>query len=135
LDILKQIRKARRVYIIGNGGSYATAEHVTGDLLSVGIRAFSPNVAFVTATGNDQDYSKVFSRWIKTVGEKGDLLIALSGSGTSENIVRAIKTAKRKGMDTALVSWFLKDGIDMEMSEEAHLNLGHYWKKELSGRR
>lgn len=135
MSLVKRIKRAGKVLIIGNGGSYANAEHIANDLLSVGIRAFSPNMAFLTATANDKEYAVVFSRWLQVVAEKGDLLLALSGSGTSKNIVDAMQTAKRIGMDAELITWHLKDGMDMEMSEEAMLTLGHAWKKELRGRR
>lgn len=128
MDILKRIRAARRVYLIGNGGSHANAEHIANDLLSVGIKAFTPNTAFLTATANDKDYDSVFSRWLKVVAEKGDLLIALSGSGTSPNIVRAVRLAKRMGMDVELITDYLRT-LDMQQSEEVQLTIGHEWMR------
>lgn len=133
MQIVERIRRSKRVYLIGNGGSAANAQHICNDLLSVGIRAFTLDPATLTATANDYSYSEVFSRWIKTVGEKGDLLIALSGSGRSENIVKAIKAAKKKKMDTYLLTWYLKPPMDMQMSEEAQLVIGHNWMRSLRG--
>ncbi len=78
--------------------------------------------------GNDFGYETIFSLWIKTVGEKGDLLIALSGSGRSKNILLALKTAKKIGMDTELITDYLKT-LDMQQSEEAQLTLGHAWMR------
>ena len=134
-EILRQIRRAKRVFIIGNGGSYANAIHICNDLLACGIRAFTLDPATLTATANDYSFEQVFARWVRTVGERGDLLIALSGSGSSPNIIAALSAAKRKGLDTALVTWKLKGGMDMQLSEEAQITLGHYWMKKLRGRR
>ena len=134
-DVLKQIRRAKRIYIIGNGGSYANAQHICNDLLACGKRAFTLDPATLTASANDHGYQTVFARWIRTVGERGDLLLALSGSGTSANIVSALRAARAKGIDTALITWRLKGGMDMQLSEEAQITLGHYWMKKLRGRK
>jgi D-sedoheptulose 7-phosphate isomerase len=124
MKLAEQIRAAKRVYIIGNGGSYANAAHICNDLLAVGIKAFTLDAATLTASANDFGYETVFARWLETVGEKGDLLIALSGSGRSKNILAAFDTARLKGMETILISDFLM-GIDMQASEEKQLRLGH----------
>ena len=88
MSLADRIKRANAVYIIGNGGSYANAVHICNDLISVGIRAFTLDPATLTASANDFGYETVFSRWIAAVGERGDLLIALSGSGNSKNIIR-----------------------------------------------
>jgi D-sedoheptulose 7-phosphate isomerase len=124
LELLEKIRKARHVFIIGNGGSYANAQHVQNDLLSVGIQAFTLDPATLTAFANDFGYENVFSRWLETVGTEGDLLIALSGSGRSKNILNAIDTADRKGMDIWREFGSAK-GLDMQASEEDQIRLGH----------
>lgn len=119
--------------MIGNGGSYANAVHIANDLLGCGIRAYTLDPAFLTASANDHGYETVFSRWIEVVGEPGDLLIALSGSGRSPNILRAISTAHAKGMETRLVTNYLKE-LDMQQSEEEQLVMGHGVMRELSAR-
>ena len=126
----ERIRKARRVYLIGNGGSFANAMHIANDLIGCGIKAYTIDPATLTAMANDFGYEITFSRWISTVGEEGDLLIALSGSGTSSNITKAIEIAKIKGMDWVLVTRFLK-GMDMQESEEEQIKLGHDLMREL----
>ncbi len=123
-SLLEKIQKAKRVYIVGNGGSMANAEHIANDLLSVGVKAYVIPHAFFSASANDYGYEYSYSRWVRIVGEPGDLLIALSGSGTSANVVKAIDVARDCGLDTFLVSNFLKD-MDMQASEEAQLVLGH----------
>lgn len=132
MKLSEKVKKAKRVYIIGNGGSFANASHIANDLLSVGIKAYTLDSASLTASANDYGYNTVFSRWLSVVGESGDLLIALSGSGRSPNILEAMETAHRKDMDTHLVSWYL-DGINMQESEEEQLVIGHQLMKELSG--
>ena len=122
--LLEKIKRANRVFLIGNGGSYANASHIANDLLACGIRAFTLDPAALTASANDYGYESVFSLWIKRVGEKGDLLIALSGSGTSRNIRLAIREAKKRGIDTFLVTDYLRTR-DMQQSEEDQLVLGH----------
>ena len=131
MSLVERIRKAKRVYIVGNGGSYANAVHICNDLLSVGIRAFTLDPATLTASANDYGYETVFSRWISVVGERGDLLIALSGSGRSANITRAIRVGKKLGLDTYLLTWYLKGGMDMQLSEEAQITMGHEWMRSL----
>jgi D-sedoheptulose 7-phosphate isomerase len=124
------VRNARRVYLIGNGGSYANAVHIANDLLSVGVRAYTLDPASLTASANDFGYDTVFSRWLTVVGEKGDLLIALSGSGNSDNILKGIETAQKLGMKTMLITRHLQ-GVDMQESEEEQLQVGHAVMKEL----
>ena len=89
-----------KILIIGNGGSYANAIHVANDFLLCGLPAFTLDPASLTASANDFGYETVFARWVKTVGAKGDLLVALSGSGKSPNIINALWEAKAKGMTT-----------------------------------
>ena len=130
MKLVEAVSNARRVYLIGNGGSYANAVHIANDLISVGVKAYTLDPATLTAFANDHGYENVFSRWLLIVGERGDLLIALSGSGTSENIIQAIQAAQRIGMKTWLVSRHLQ-GIDMQQSEEEQLKVGHAVMKEL----
>ena len=134
MSLIERIRRAKSVFIIGNGGSHANAIHICNDLLSVGIRAFTLDAATLTATANDYSYEDVFSRWLSVVGERGDLLIALSGSGTSPNILKAIKRGRALRMDVYLLTWYLKDGMDMQLSEEAQLTMGHQWMRGLKKR-
>src|SRR3972149_7623143 len=94
IGIVKAIKKAKYVYIIGNGGSAATANHFANDLVKMcGIRAFSlcANEAVVMAYANDNGYENVFADQLKVFLTNHDLLISISGSGTSRNIVKAVK--------------------------------------------
>jgi D-sedoheptulose 7-phosphate isomerase len=145
--LAEQIKRSPRVFIIGNGGSYANAGHMANDLQSCGVDASTLNCATLTAWANDHGYETVFSRWIETAGRPGDLLIALSGSGKSPNILRALEAAKRKGMGTyavigawqseeppacALADTVLRLGTDMQDAEEWQLRIGHEAMKALA---
>ena len=130
MELADKIRRAKRVYLIGNGGSYANAAHICNDLVAANIRAAVLDAATLTAIANDHGYEAVFSCWLQTVAEKGDLLIALSGSGRSANIRAALKAAEEIGMDYELVTDYLRTR-DMQQSEEDQLVLGHQVMNQL----
>ena len=134
MTLIELIRRAKRVYIIGNGGSYANAAHIATDLLACGIKAYTLDAATLTAFGNDHGYETVFARWLETVGEEGDLLIALSGSGTSPNILKACAAADRIGMKVWR-EFGAAQGLNMQQAEEAQLVLGHKLREALCTKR
>jgi D-sedoheptulose 7-phosphate isomerase len=129
------IRKANRVYLVGNGGSAANAIHIANDLISCGVKAQALlDISTITAIANDYGYEHVFSRQLDVFGSKGDLLICLTGSGNSKNILEAIDTAKRRGMDVLVITGGGKAATmanhiltddNMQLSEERQLVLGH----------
>ena len=132
MELRDRISHARRVYLIGNGGSYANAAHIAGDLLACGIRAFVIDAANLTRLANDHGWNNVFADWIRVVGEPGDLLIALSGSGTSPNILRALAVAERIGMEVWR-EFGAAQGLDMQAAEERQVWLGHRVRALLGG--
>ena len=108
--LLEARSSKKRIFFAGNGGSAATASHFTNDLvkgLSPGnvnrFKAFSlvDQVSVITALANDYDYSVIFSEQLKNYAEKGDLLVVISGSGNSPNVVKACEYAAEIGMKTA----------------------------------
>jgi len=124
MKLAEAIHKAKRIYIIGNGGSFANAQHICNDLLLCGVRAHTLDPATLTAIANDFGYEWVFARWLNVMAEKGDLLIALSGSGKSPNILKALGVAHQKGMEV----WPLfgaAQGQDMQTAEEFQIKTGH----------
>ena len=150
MKLAESVRKAKRTYLCGNGGSAANAIHIANDLVSVGIRAQAlTDIATLTAIANDYSYGAVFSRQLKVFAEPGDLLIALSGSGNSPNIVEALEAAKEKGMETwAIVGAYqktraegladntIKSGEDMQSAERHQITIGHRlmkWLRDLKG--
>ena len=122
--LLQKVRSANRVFIIGNGGSYANAAHIANDLQACGIAAFTLDAATLTATANDFGYEQIFERWLKVVAQKDDLLIALSGSGKSPNILAALAWADHIGMATARI-FGAELGQDMQTAEQHQLIVGH----------
>jgi len=101
---LDRIEKNKnRVFVIGNGGSSATASHMVNDLgvglkrrgiLNLDINSLSDNIPTITAISNDIGYSDIYSQQLNEIAMKGDLLIAISCSGDSENIIKAVEYAK-----------------------------------------
>jgi len=131
-DLIKKIKKARFVFVCGNGGSASTAEHLTNDLFSRGIKAIclNSNTSIMTMIANDFGYEYVFSKQLQVLANEEDLLITISCSGTSKNVVNALFKAKQKGMETYSFKKFGKDR-DYETSEDEHLQLVHKIKKAL----
>lgn len=123
-SLLELVKSAPRVYIIGNGGSFANAIHIANDLLGRGIRAFTMDIATFSAFANDHGYYQSFKRWIEVVGEPEDLLIALSGSGKSPNILLAIEAAERRGMKVWREFGAAKN-LGMQDAEEEQIHMGH----------
>ena len=136
--LLEALRLARltkrRVFICGNGGSASTAEHFSNDLFSKGVRAFclNSNVSIITMIANDFGYPFIYSQQLALYADKGDILITLSCSGTSGNIINAIEVAKELGMQVyEFESSKDKFNIDYERLEDRHLILAHQIKKAL----
>ena len=117
LDVLEQVMElmvkcrenGRFVWVIGNGGSALTASHLAVDLgkgASYGKRerfrvvALTDNIGTVTAYGNDTNFSDIFVEQLKNVVQPGDLLISISGSGNSENVIQAVQYCRSIGVTT-----------------------------------
>ena len=96
-NVLRSLKKTNKVIIIGNGGSSAIASHVAIDLNKIAdISSLTFNdLSNITALSNDLNYENAFSENIKFLGKKGDVLISISSSGDSKNIINAIQTAKK----------------------------------------
>ena len=109
VDLIKTVSKAgNKLMIAGNGGSAAMASHVSVDFTKVaGIRAINFNEAdLITCFSNDYGYEKVFEKAIEFYGDKGDLLILISSSGSSENVVNAAQLANELGISTITFTGF-----------------------------
>ncbi len=98
-------RQGGRVYTLGNGGSAADAQHIAGELLGrfrrerapLPVQALSADVATLTALGNDYGYEQVFARQLEALVRPGDVVWALSTSGTSPNVLAAVQVARARG--------------------------------------
>lgn len=108
-------RKGRQVFVIGNGGSAATASHIATDWSKTAERkgkrllrclSLADNVPFMTAIANDLGYEEVFVRQLENYLRRGDIVVMISGSGNSPNVVKAAKFAKKKGALTVGMTGF-----------------------------
>ncbi len=117
---IEQLRKRNgSLYFVGNGGSAAIAVHMTGDFLSNGgVRTHSMHdPATMTCLANDFGYAQVFSRQVEAVAAAGDLLVAISSSGLSENILQAVKAARKKKCSVGTFSGFREDNSLRQMGD------------------
>ena len=133
------LKNDRQIFVFGNGGSAANASHFATDLgkgssdkvgKSFRILSLNDNVSWMTALGNDYSYDDVFVRQLRNYGKAGDLVITMSVSGNSPNLVKAFEWAKQNGLHTvALVG--AKRGRLAEISEQVIVvNDTHYGRVE-----
>jgi D-sedoheptulose 7-phosphate isomerase len=157
-DLLDCWQTGRQVFLAGNGGSGGNANHLSNDFLyalsktpgsGLRVHSLSANPSVITCLANDEGYDQVFSLQLAVLARKGDVLIALSGSGNSLNIVRALQEARTIGMTSYAVLGFsggkakaLADVPihfhidDMQISEDAQMIVGHMmmqWLHEQRG--
>lgn len=144
--IVAAFQKGNSVYFCGNGGSAADAQHLAAefsgrfykDRRALPAEALHCNTSYLTAVANDYSFDVIYSRIIDGIGKPGDVLIGLSTSGNSQNIVRAFEQAKAKGMTTIgftgasggilkTTSDFLINipSTDTPRIQECHMLLGH----------
>ncbi len=126
-NIIKQIKKANMVFVCGNGGSAATAEHLSNDLFSKGIVTIclSSNTSIITMIANDYGYKYIFKRQLDLLASEDDLLIVFSVSGTSPNILEALEAK------CPAITFFGNKGESYEDAEDRHLQIVHQIKKLL----
>jgi len=143
---LEVVNSGGKIMICGNGGSAADAQHIAAELVGRFQRERSPipaialttDSSILTAISNDYDYTSVFARQVDALGLSGDLLLVISTSGNSENIVKAIQVAKNKsiyvsallGGTGGLVGDIADNRVIVPSSntpriQEAHILLGH----------
>jgi D-sedoheptulose 7-phosphate isomerase len=146
-DLLDCWRTGRQVFLAGNGGSGGNANHLANDFLyplsktqgsGIRVHSLSANPAALTCLANDEGYDRIFSMQLAVLAREGDVLIVLSGSGNSANIVRALEEARTIGMTSyALLGYsggkarsladvpihFRVD--DMQIAEDAQMIVGH----------
>ncbi|MBK9350969.1 MAG: SIS domain-containing protein [Sulfuritalea sp.] len=139
--------RGHQMFICGNGGSAGNAIHLANDFIygagrtrgkGLKVEALSANPAVLTCLANDIGYDHVYSEQLKVKAEEGDLLLVLSGSGNSPNIVRALETGNQLGMTTFAVLAYSGglckqlalhpiyfDIDDMQVAEDLQLIVGH----------
>lgn len=108
-----------KLLFAGNGGSAAISIHMTADFLkNAGFRTVNLfDGAVLTCLGNDYDFSEIFSRQIASLTCKGDLLVCVSSSGNSENVVQAVCAARKKGCGVVTLSGFQKENRIRSMGD------------------
>lgn len=155
LDLLSKAREAdSTVFVAGNGGSASTAEHIALDwMLGTGLSnpplrviSLAQSSASVTATGNDLSFEDIFSRQIKSLANQGDLLVVISASGDSPNLLNLVSDARKLGVQVVAMTGFdggqlaqiadlsvhVPTGIgDYGVAEDLHLMIGHIVKEAL----
>jgi len=144
---LISVRKTYPFFVIGNGGSASNASHFAQDLLNtVKINAISlcNDISTITAIANDISYEDIFSEQLERMGKKWGVLVAISGSGNSKNIIKAVNTANKIGMTILGFTGFdggelaklidysiIVPSNDMRMIESTHSFVLHYIVNEL----
>lgn len=144
--IVTAFRNGQHVYFCGNGGSAADAQHLAAefsgrfykDRIALPAEALHCNTSYLTAVANDYGFDVIYSRMIDGIGKKGDVLVGLSTSGNSTNIVRAFEAAKKKEMltigFTGASGGKMKEisdhlinipSIDTPRIQECHIMVGH----------
>ena len=109
---IEKLKKNKKIIFCGNGGSASDSNHLAAELVGrfmknrVAINAISlaTNISSITAIANDLDYNKIFSRQIEAYGQDGDILVCITTSGKSKNILNAINAAKKKKIKILLLS-------------------------------
>ena len=155
--LIEALKKGNKLLIFGNGGSAADAQHIACEFVSKfrlerkGLPAISltTNTSILSAISNDYEYARVFERQIEALGRKGDVVIGISTSGKSPNVLAALKLARKMGMVTIGMEGEkgrMKDVVDIDICvpssdtpriQEAHITIGHILcdvvEKELFG--
>jgi D-sedoheptulose 7-phosphate isomerase len=144
--IVKSFKAGNRVYFAGNGGSAADAQHLAAefsgrfytDRLALPAEALHCNTSYLTAVANDYSYDEIYARLIRGIAHPGDVLVGLSTSGNSGNIVRAFEAARQKNVITVGFTGesggkmkplsdylFNVPSSDTPRIQESHILLGH----------
>ncbi|ADU96412.1 D-sedoheptulose 7-phosphate isomerase [Thermovibrio ammonificans] len=146
LEVARRLKAGGKLLICGNGGSAADAQHIAAELVGrfelerppVAAVALTTDTSVLTAVANDYSFASVFERQVEALGREGDVLLAISTSGNSENVVRAVEKAKEIGLLT--VGFLGKDGgklaslchhpfivksFSTPRIQEVHITLGH----------
>lgn len=144
--IIDSLKNANRVYLMGNGGSAADAQHIAGEMVGrykrdrapLPVMSFTTDTSVITAIGNDFGYDECFVRQTEAFVKPGDVLIGISTSGNSENIIKAMNLAGKIGAATIALTGAsggaLKTCVDICLAvpstdtpriQEAHITVAH----------
>ncbi|MBC8153905.1 MAG: D-sedoheptulose 7-phosphate isomerase [Bacteroidetes bacterium] len=126
------LRADHKIIACGNGGSHCDAMHFAEELSgryrehrrSLAAIAISDS-SHISCVGNDYGYESIFSRFVEGLGNAGDVLLAISTSGNSANVIRAVEAARQKGMNVVLLSG--KDGGKLAGQADVEIRVPHVW--------
>jgi len=143
---LKALKRGNQILLCGNGGSAADAQHLAAEFVNrflfdrpaLAAIALTTDTSILTAIGNDSDFSQVFARQLEALGRAGDVLYAISTSGNSANVIKAVEAAHKRGIETVAFTGGDGGGLapicDLALIipsrstpriQEAHMTLGH----------
>lgn len=144
--LISAVHRQQRILLCGNGGSAADAQHIAAELVArlrkerraIPALALSTNTSTLTALANDYDFSKVFVRQVEAFGSLGDVLIGISTSGNSENVLKAMVFAKQRGLKTVALTGgsggkmaavadlsIIVPSTSVQRIQEVHITVGH----------
>jgi D-sedoheptulose 7-phosphate isomerase len=144
--IAQAFREGRKVILFGNGGSAMDASHIAAEFMNrflierppLPAIALNSDTALLTCISNDYDFSQVFSKQLSALGHEGDVVIGISTSGNSPNVLKAVEVAKKNGMKTVALTGgnggklagladyaFIVPTKATPRIQEAHITLGH----------
>jgi len=145
-EIAERVKEGNKILLCGNGGSAADCQHIAAELVgrfgmerrALPAIALTTDTSILTAVANDYSFDRIFERQVEALGQEGDVLIGISTSGNSENVVRAVEKAKE--MEILTVGFLGRDGgklaelVDHPLIvksfstpriQEVHITLGH----------
>ena len=146
--ICRTLREGHKLLLCGNGGSAADAQHIAAELVGRYERqrrawpaiALTTDTSALTALGNDYGYAEIFARQVEALAQPGDLLLAISTSGDSPNVLKAVERARERGCRTIALTGAgggkLAQACDEAVIipaartsrvQEAHITIGHLW--------
>ncbi len=151
--IYTKVKDSKNIFTMGNGGSAHNASHYITDWnkmsyyhqgIKVKAQCLNDNTGLITALANDHSYEDIFTGQLKVLMNDGDLVIVVSGSGNSKNIINALKYANENNADTLAFLGYdggeaieiannsiLVPSFDMQICEDVHLSIGHMIMKSL----
>ena len=142
------INRGNKILLCGNGGSAADSQHIAAELVGRFVTerrglpaiALTTDTSILTAVGNDYGYNAVFSRQVEALGRPGDVLVGISTSGNSPNVIAAVEAARRRGCSVVGLlgrdGGKLRDMVDVAVTvgvaetahiQECHIMIGHMW--------
>ena len=143
---VKCLNSGGKILFCGNGGSAADAQHIAAELSGrfyldrppLYAEALHVNSSFLTAVANDYSFDQIYARMVEAAGKDGDILVGLSTSGNSKNVLEALKTAKALGLKTVTLTGSSKGAVDQFSDltikvpsqdtprvQECHITIGH----------